>query len=164
MVVCFPIVVKALLHGFDPYMCCKCATFSSQCNEAYHRYLPFIGAEKNLWIWNIRTWNIHNAGKTLYRDRIVELLLQLENKQQIMQNNVATQPNRMYKLYIGSLCNVAFPLARFTCIMTSQVFVEIWMRWSIALSSAFYTGRKHLWIVFSFNRGSLRIIRLILMF
>ena len=30
-VVCFPIVVIALLHGFDPYktfyLCCKCATF-----------------------------------------------------------------------------------------------------------------------------------------
>ena len=59
------------------------------------------------------------------RSRVVELLLQLENKQQIMQNNVETQHNRMYLLYIGSLCNVAFPLARFTRIMTSQVFVEI---------------------------------------
>ena len=89
----------------------------------------------------------------IYRDRscIVELLLQLENEQQIMQNNVGTQHNRMYSLYIGSLCNVAFPMAHFTCIVTSQVFVEIWMRWSIALSSAFYTGRKHLWRVFSFK-------------
>ena len=45
-----------------------------------------------------------------YRDRsrIVELLLQLENKQQIIQHNVETQHNRMYSLYIGSLCNVAF--------------------------------------------------------
>ena len=43
----------------------------------------------------------------IYRDRrrIVQLLLQLENKQQIMQNNVETQHNRMYLLYIGSLCN-----------------------------------------------------------
>ena len=33
----------------------------------------------------------------IYRDRsrIVELLLQLENKQQIIQNNVETQHNRM---------------------------------------------------------------------
>ena len=63
----------------------------------------------------------------IYRDRscIVELLLQLENKQQIMKNNVGTQHNRMYSLYIGSLCNVAFPMARFTCIVISQVFVEI---------------------------------------
>ena len=63
----------------------------------------------------------------IYRDRsrIVELLLQLENKQQIIQNNVETQHNRMYPLYIGNLCNVAFPMARFTCIVTSQVFVEI---------------------------------------
>ena len=63
----------------------------------------------------------------IYRDRnrIVELLLQLENKQKIMQNNVETQHNRMHSLYIGSLCNVAFPMARFTCIVTSQVFVEI---------------------------------------
>ena len=50
----------------------------------------------------------------IYRDRshVVELLLQLENKQQIMQNNVQTQHKHMYSLYIGSLCNVAFPLAR----------------------------------------------------
>ena len=44
----------------------------------------------------------------IYRDRkrIVELLLQLENKQQIVQNNVQTQHNRMYSLYIGSLCSL----------------------------------------------------------
>ena len=54
------------------------------------------------------TWNINNAGKTVDRSHIVELLLQLENKQQIMQNNVVTQHNRMYSLYIGSLCNVPF--------------------------------------------------------
>ena len=49
----------------------------------------------------------------IYRDqsRIEELLLQLENKQQIIQNNVETQHNRMFSLYIGSLCNVAFPMA-----------------------------------------------------
>ena len=88
----------------------------------------------------------------VYRDRrrIVDLLLQLENKQQIMPNNKEAQHSRRYPLYIGSLCNVAFPLARFTCIVTSQVSVEIWMRWSITSSSAFYTGRKHLWKVFSF--------------
>ena len=100
---------------------------------------------------HMRTWNIHNAIKTLYIGIEVELLLQFENKQQIMQNNVETQHNRMYSLYIGSLCTIAFLMARFTCIVTSQVFVEIWMRWSIVLSSAFYTGRIHLWIVFSFN-------------
>ena len=61
----------------------------------------------------------------IYRDRsrIVELLLQLDTNN--MQNNVETQHDRMYSLYIGSLCNVAFPMARFTCIVTSQVFVEI---------------------------------------
>ena len=63
----------------------------------------------------------------MYRDRsrVVELLLQLENKEQIMQNNVETQHKHFYSLYIGSLCNVAFPMARFTCIVTSQVLVEI---------------------------------------
>ena len=65
-------------------------------------------------------------GNVIYRNRsrAVELLLQLENKQ-IMQNNVETQHKHMYSFYIGSLCNVAFPMARFTCIVTSQVFVEI---------------------------------------
>ena len=63
----------------------------------------------------------------MYRDgsRVVELLLQLENKEQIMQNNMETQHKHMYLLYIGSLCNIAFPMACFTCIVTSQVFVEI---------------------------------------
>ena len=46
----------------------------------------------------------------IYRDRNrkKELLLQLENKQEIMQNNVENQHNRMYSLYIGSLCNAVF--------------------------------------------------------
>ena len=96
----------------------------------------------------------------IWRDwsRVVELLLQLKKKQQIMQSiNVQTQHKHMYSLYIGSLCNVAFYMARFTCIVTSQVFLEIWMRWSIALSSAFYRGKKNLWIpvVFSFKPQSL---------
>ena len=76
----------------------------------------------------MRTWIICNTGENvLYRDRsrVVELLLQLENKKQIVQNNVETEHNRMYALCIGSLCNVAFPMARFTFIVTSQVFVEI---------------------------------------
>ena len=91
--------------------------------------------------------------KPTYRDRsrLVQLLLQLE----IMQNNVETQHKHMYSLYIVYLVVcvliVAFPMTRFICIETLQVFVEIWMRWSIALSSAFYRGRKHLWVVFSFK-------------
>ena len=52
------------------------------------------------------------------RNHEVELLQQLENKQQIMQNNVETQHKHMYSLYIGSWCNVAFPMTRFTCIVT----------------------------------------------
>ena len=45
----------------------------------------------------------------MYRDRSrgVELLLQWENKQQIMQNNVETQHKHMNLLHIGSLCNIA---------------------------------------------------------
>ena len=63
----------------------------------------------------------------IYRDRsrVVELLLQMENKQQIMQNNVETQHKHMYSLYIGSLCNITFPMSCFTCIGTSQMLVEI---------------------------------------
>ena len=59
------------------------------------------------------------------RSRVVQLLLQLENEQQIMQNNVEIQHRHMYSLYIGSLCNIAFSVTRFTCIVTSQVFVKI---------------------------------------
>ena len=35
------------------------------------------------------------------RSRVLELLLQLENKQQIMQNNWETQHKHMYSLNIG---------------------------------------------------------------
>ena len=51
------------------------------------------------------------------RNRIVEPLIQLENKQQIMETKVETQHNHMYSLYFGS----AFPMARFTCIVTSVI-------------------------------------------
>ena len=57
----------------------------------------------------------------IYRDRshIVELLLQLENKQQIMQDLKSVNYG------IGIWRNIALSMARFTCIMTSQVFVKI---------------------------------------
>ena len=47
------------------------------------------------------SWNNSNAGKMLYRDRshVVELLLHLEHKQQIIPNNVATQHKHRYSLY-----------------------------------------------------------------
>ena len=60
------------------------------------------------------------------RSRKVELLLQLEKQTtNHAKNYVEIQHNRTYSLYFGSLYNVAFPMARFTCIVTSQVFVEI---------------------------------------
>ena len=48
---------------------------------------------------------------TLYRvrSRVVEVLLHLENKQQIMPNNAVTQHKHMYSSYIGSLCNIVSP-------------------------------------------------------
>ena len=59
----------------------------------------------------------------------------------------------MYSLYmyIGSLCNIALSMAHFTCIVTSQVFVKIYMQWIISLSSAIYRGRENIWIVFTFK-------------
>ena len=73
-----------------------------------------------------------NVGHSQYRENVidrdrsreVELLQHLDNKQPIMQNNVETQHKHMYSLYIGSLYNLAFPIARFICIVT-RVFVEI---------------------------------------
>ena len=89
---------------------------------------------------HISLWHIYDAGKTYDRDRscVVEFLLQLENKQQNMPNNVETRHKHMYPWYIDCLCKMVFPtcMSRFTCIMTSQVFVKR-MQWSIALSSAF---------------------------
>ena len=60
------------------------------------------------------------------RSRVVELLLGLllENKQHIMPNNVENQHKHTYSLFINCLCNIAFPMARFACIVTSQVFVK----------------------------------------
>ena len=65
----------------------------------------------------------------IYRDRsrIVEFLLQLENKQQIMQNNVETQNNSMFSLYIGSLCNIAFLMARFILPLI-EILTFDWLR------------------------------------
>ena len=77
------------------------------------------------------TWHItilYNAGKKLNRNRscVGEFLLHLENKQQIMPNNVETKHKHMFSLYIGSLCNIVFLtcISHFTCIITSQVFVK----------------------------------------
>ena len=44
------------------------------------------------------TCHIYYAGKTLYRDwnRVVEFLLQLENKQQTMPNKVETQSTQAH--------------------------------------------------------------------
>ena len=53
--------------------------------------------------------------------RVEELLLKLEIKQQIMQKNQGTQHKQMNSLYIGSLCNIAFPMAHFTCIVNSVI-------------------------------------------
>ena len=77
----------------------------------------------------MRTWNIHNAGKTLYiwdLSRVVELLLQVENKQQIVQNYEETQHKHMCSLSIGSF--LLYETLSNTSIVTSQVFVEILMR------------------------------------
>ena len=51
----------------------------------------------------------------------------------------------MYLLYIGSFCNVAFHMARFTCSLTSQVFMKIRMQWSISWSSAFHRSRENIY-------------------
>ena len=67
-----------------------------------------------------------------------------------MPKNTETQQMHMYSYYTGSLYNIAFPMVRFTSILTSLVFVNIWMQYQ--WSSALYRGReKHLWIFFSLN-------------
>ena len=80
----------------------------------------------------------------VYRDqsRVVELLQQLENKQRIMQNNLETQYKHMYSFYIGSLCNVAFPIARFTFIVTSQVFASSLAK-GLQRQSSFSSAASH---------------------
>ena len=84
------------------------------------------------------------------RSRVVELLLKYESNQQIMQNNVETQPKHMYSLYIGSLCNIVLSMARFTCIVPSQEFVKIYIAKHRALP--FIGAEKKLRIVFSLKK------------
>ena len=88
--------------------------------------------------------HLQHRYNVMYRDRshVVEFLLQLENKRQIMQNNVETQRKHMDSLYIGSLSNLAFPMACFTCIVTS-VNRENPMKHSIELYVLYGQG-KHL--------------------
>ena len=57
MICCVPNVLKTLLHGFNSdilynvYPLYNITTFLSQCNEAEHWDLPFIGAKwRHLWI------------------------------------------------------------------------------------------------------------------
>ena len=76
----------------------------------------------------MRTWKIHKGtgkryiqGSMPYDRTFTTIGKQTKNHAKLFK----TQHNRMYSLYIGSMCNVAFPMARFTCIVTSQVFVEI---------------------------------------
>ena len=62
-----------------------------------------------------------------------------------MQTNVEIQHKHVYSVFIGSLCNKALSMERFTCSVTSQVFVKFWMQGSKGLSSAFYRGRENIY-------------------
>ena len=112
----------------------------SQC----YRFIALQG------VW---TGNIYNTGKTLYKDQscALDFFMTLENKQQIMQNNVKTTQAYRYvfvPFYIGSLCNVVFPMSCFTWSWLhrySWKFESSEAYTCIALSSAFYTvgmGKK----------------------
>ena len=84
---------------------------------------------------HMRTWNIH---KVIYRDQscVVELLLQLENKQQIMQNNVA----HVFVIYWKFVkCRLPYG----TLYLHSD--------FKGVHGNLNYRGRKHLWIVFCFT-------------
>ena len=70
-----------------------------------------------------RRQNVNSAD----RNRVEELLLHLENNQ-IMPNNVETAQTHVFVIYLPSLCNIPFPMTRFTCIATSQVFVKTFMK------------------------------------
>ena len=61
-----------------------------------------------------------------------------------MQNNAENQYKHIYSLYIGNMCELAFPM---TC-----DFIHMWLNRerSIAMSFALLGQIKHLWIVFSF--------------
>ena len=66
-----------------------------------------------------------------------------------MQNNVETQHKHMYSLYIDSLCNIAFPMACITCIVTLIICEK--------LNSAFIGAEKtliyELFFIFKARKG-----------
>ena len=89
--------------------------FSAPIKSRSRCYASFIALQGGRVHENVE--HSQHRENVIFRDRshVVELLLQLENKQQCGDSTQA---------YIGSLCNVDFPMARFTCIVTSQVFME----------------------------------------
>ena len=74
---------------------------------------------------HMRTWNSHKTGKTLYIgiEAVLSFITCGKQTNHAKQFGDSTQ-GHMYSLYIGSLCNIAFPMARFTCIVNSQVLVK----------------------------------------
>ena len=88
---------------------------------------------------HIKTW--YNTGKMLYGDQscIVDLyaISKTNNKSCQIMWRINTSTYLLHTC-MGCLCNITFPTACFTCIVTSQVFLKFWMQWSIALSSALY--------------------------
>ena len=89
--------------------------------------LRWVRAHRNVAHLQNVTYSDRSRAVKLLLQLVVKLLLQLENKQQIIQNNVETHHKHMYSFHVqlGSMCNIAFPMARFICIVTSQVFVKI---------------------------------------
>ena len=71
----------------------------------YERQISMLSLMRCEEYGHIRTWYIYNASKTVIE--IEELLPQVEIKHK-----------HMYSLYIASLCNIAFPMARFSFIVT----------------------------------------------
>ena len=93
----------------------------------------------------MRTWNVHNARKTFYigiEAVLVQLLLQLENKQQIMLSNVETQHKHMYSLYIILTTIYVNPLFISTC---RQFFlmIDFWNVLVLEISPTFYIDLYH---------------------
>ena len=75
----------------------------------------------------------------------------VENKQQTMKNDIETQHKNMHSWYIGSLCNSQ--IQHFTCIMVSQVLMNLWMKWSMSLNPAIFRDeqKRYLRVVLSFK-------------
>ena len=103
-------------------------------------------------LWGVRAHeNVEHSQRrdNIYseRSRVVELLLQLEIKRQIMQKNVETQHKHMHSFHIGLLCNVTFLHLDFTGVRGNLIAINLALNFMNSLRLSLIRWTK--WIVYT---------------